>query len=90
MEYSSEQDQIIVFGGQGHESLSSELSIFHLAQQEWEIPKPGPVFPNGRHSMASMISADGKFFYIFGGFMGNGPTNEIWKFSLEDLSVKKT
>lgn len=90
MEYSSNQSQIIVFGGKDSEGYSLELSIFHLPEEEWEIPKTGEVYPNGRHSMASMISGNGKFFYIIGGFMENGPTNEIWKLSLDDFSVIQT
>lgn len=65
----------------------NELSIFDIESEEWEIFKSLSLEPSGRHSMASLISSDGQYFYVIGGFTYNGPTNEIWRFDLNYYSV---
>ena len=87
IEINSNKSLVIVFGGQDLGGCSSELSIFDLQEEEWLNFKTDSLVPLGRHSMASMIVACGIFFYAIGGFTVNGPNNEVWRFSFEDLNV---
>jgi hypothetical protein len=78
---------VIIFGGQDSSGVTSEFSVFDLSTSMWEVETfEGPI-PSARHSMASTLSKDEKFFYIFGGFTDSGISSELWKLDLDLKSV---